>query len=265
MTGYYAKRITDSTCHLLCILVMGLLLLQCGGPVIVDRDTSNRDKVINRLHSESWMERKQAAEELGAYPGSESTGALVEALDDRHGAVIIEALQSLAPRTSRKALPSIRKLARDHRSPNVRWYAIKALAEYEDALNAPIFLEGLESDDWLIRESSITGLLRIEDYSTRYVCLPAIVDMLQDPSTSVQVATMQHLSLVDDRIYEILVKKISGESKHSPAVMLAALEALMDYRLDVGTRERVVELLGHQNRKIRVMALRLLKRNKKLW
>ncbi len=244
---------------------MGLVFLQCAGPLIVDRDRDYAEKLIRQMESKNWQQREQAAEELALYPGKESTAALVDALDDRHGAVIIQALQSLAPRTSPEALPEIRKLAKNHRSPNVRWYALQALAGYEDALNAPVFLDGLQSDDWLIREASIIGLLKVEDYGTRYVCLPAIVETLNDLSTSVQIAAMNHLSLIDDRIYNILVSKIKEGSDSSPAVMGAALGALGDYRLDAETHERVVELLGHQNRNIRLMALRLLKRNKKLW
>ena len=244
---------------------MGLVFLQCAGPAIIDRDRDNEEKMINQLESANWLRREEAAKRLAVYTDRKSTAALIGALDDRHDAVIIQALQSLTSRTSSKALPVIRNLAKNHRSANVRWYAIKALAEYEDALNAPIFLDGLQSEDWLIREASITGLLKVEDYSTRYVCLPSIVESLKDPSTSVQIAAMKHLSIIDDKIYSILASKISEKSDSSPAVMLAALEALMDYRLDADTRERVVNLLGHQNRNIRLTALRLLKRNKEIW
>ncbi len=264
MTGYYEKRIIDTLRCLLFVLITVFAFLQCSTSVLRDREKEDVDRIIRELNSTSWIKREKAAEKLGNYTSKKSTKALINALDDRHDAVIIHALQSLATRKSEKAYDKIRELAKKHRNENVRWYAIKSLAQYRDALDAPIYIDGLESDDWLIREASIVGLLLVEDYSTRYVCLPAIITTLDDPSMSVQIAAIKNLSIIDDGIYKALVKKIDKEAETRSTLLAVVLEALMVYRLDEKTRERVVELLGHRNWTVRVTALRLLKGNKLL-
>ncbi len=264
MTGYYVKRITDALPCLLVVILTGFVCIQCSNSVIKRSDRKEVEKLIRQMNSTSWVTREQAVRKLGDHASRKSTRALIKALDDRHDAVIIHALQSLTLRKSEKAHDKIRELAKNHRNENVRWYAIKALTPYRDALDATIYIEGLESYDWLIREASIVGLLAVEDYGTRYVCLPAIVDTLNDSSMSVQIAAIKNLSIIDDRIYTALVEKLDKEAGTKPTLLAVVLKALMSYRLDEKTRERVVELLGHRNRTVRVMALRVLKKNQVL-
>ena len=62
-------------------------------------------------------------------------------------------------------------------------------------------------------------------------------------------------------IYNEIVKIIKNKSS-GLSLLKAALSAARGYRFDEETRERIVKLLTHRNREIRILSLQALKQEK---
>jgi HEAT repeat protein len=238
----------------------------CGGGAtrLKKEDRQKIRETAARYENPNWQVRRGAVKELGSYPAREAEEVLVNALDDSHTLVRIEALEGLAKTDNRKARRRIRALAEYERNNNVRWQAIRVLGTFRDARDAVVFAKGLSSEDWLIREESIKGLLAIDDFAIKYVSVPYVLQALEDPSLNVRVAAMENLSVRDERIYRALAAMLDDQVMTRHTLLKALLKALNGYRLDGLTLKRTTSLLVHQNVEIRVLALRLLKRDREL-
>lgn len=238
----------------------------CGAGVqqIKKDERQKAREAAARYENASWQVRRAAVRELAGFKGREVEDLLLRALDDSHSLVRIEALRSLEGTESGKARRRIRALAEYEPNVNVRWQAIRVLGGFRDARDSVVFAKGLSSDDWLIREESIKGLLAIEDFAIRYVSIPYILQALEDPNINVKLAAIEHLTIRDERIYKALASMLDDDSSTRHTLLKALLKALAGYRLDGLTLKRVSALLVHQNAEIRVLALRLLKRDREL-
>jgi len=93
---------------------------------------------------------------------------------------------------------------------------------------------------------------------------PAKAELSAEPSEQVRVAAMENLSVRDERIYRALAAMLDDQVMTRHTLLKALLKALNGYRLDGLTLKRTTSLLVHQNVEIRVLALRLLKRDREL-
>ncbi|MCU0843366.1 MAG: HEAT repeat domain-containing protein [Spirochaetes bacterium] len=235
-----------------------------GGPQLKKEDRQKIRETVARYESASWQVRRSAVKELASYKIREVEETLIKALNDSHTLVRTEALDSLEKTENKKARRQIRALAEYEQNNSVRWRAIGVLRGFRDPRDAVVFAKGLSSDDWLLREESVKGLLSIEDFAIKYVSVPYVLQALDDPSINVKVAAIEHLSVRDERIYRALAAMLDDEVTTKHTLLRALLKGLHGYKLDGLTRKRATSLLLHQNAEIRVLALRLLKRDREL-
>ncbi len=229
-----------------------------------DRDSFN--KIIQQYQSPDWETRRSALSALSLYsfPPSDPYFPILEktlilALDDPHPMLRIEALKCLQKMHGMKVRARIAEIASYDPSPNIRWSAIRTLAGYKDPSFVQVFIIGLSSDDWLIREESIRGLLLIDDVSIVQLHLNYILTALEDRELSVRLAALESLSLREPRLYNAIAGMLNTDISDKNTLLKALLRAIQGYELDPETKRRVTDLLLHPNVDIRVLALRAIK------
>lgn len=254
---------------ILIFILLIISLFACKESLIISEKKENRkviEKYAKQYESKNWEERIEAIQNISKYSNSTDTDIvkkiLIQATYDIHLSVRVEALKGLAGLPSINAMARIVKLATTEDNDNVRWYALHALAYYRDSTSAPIFIIGLKSKDWLIREISIKGILMINDLSEKYKMIPYIVKAIKDPNNSVKITTLKYLDIKDDKIYNEIIKIFNKHIDSGNTQFKASLMAMRGYKLDEKTREKVINLLTHENREIRILALRILKEEK---
>ena len=248
-------------------MLMALICLHAAGCVSWDmiRVQRQREAAI-RYPSADWQERRSIAHDIVRYYGKDKNdlviGILAYACRDPHPAVRMEAVQSLAKIKPEHALPLLQKIAREDSSDNVRWYALAALRVFNDPSSADIFVQGLGSPDWLIREECVRGICSLDDATVRAKLIPPIIKAMHDPSTSVMLTALRQVRTRDDRIYTVIAEKLKSATNNDYSLLEACLIALKGYRLDPKTKEKVINLLLHNNPRIRILALRVLKEDR---
>lgn len=238
---------------LLVIIVLSFAV-SCTRPVITQPEIKKSSEYLEMYKSGDWTVRKTAIQKLSKFNDQESIDALIVATNDSHSAVVIEALRALRRHKPAKALDRITELAEKSTHPNIRWHAIRTLGFYKDPTSAVIFAKGMNDEDWLIREESIKGLLKINDYSIRFISIPYILQALEDPSNTVKLAALKYLRIKDPRIYQKLSKILLDSQDYQQKIIEETLIALKSYELDEVTKEKVIYYLTHQNQKIRLAA-----------
>ncbi len=186
---------------------------------------------------------------------------LIRALDDDHKLVRIEALKGLYHFKPLSAKSKIKKIAELSTDDNIKWNAIRTLSLYRDPTAAIIFAKGLKNRDWLVREEihqSPADDQRFRDKESR-PSSPYISEALNDSKESVIITTLKNLDIKDRELYAIISRIITTTPYYKQSLYLAALKAIKGYKLDRKTRNKVVELLTHRNKEVRLMALRVLK------
>lgn len=248
------------------IFFLPLLHLSCGKSVAdYSKDNIIKNKITESVHlysSDNWEDREEAVITLYKYKNSVFSGNILlfflKASEDRHSSVRITAIKGLHQMTDPAALARLRIMAMEDRKINVRWHALEALADYRIKDNEKFFTENFKSEDWIIREAAIIGLLKINDPESQIKNISIIKDGINDPVISVRLATLHNLELKHDLFYPDIAK-IINDKQSSHSILKAALYAIKGYRLDYNTRDRLISLLTHYNREIRVFAFRALK------
>ena len=257
------RRIFPIPILFLALYVAGCNLFQKAEIVRIQNQRSS----ANKYAAGDWMERRDAVREIVNYLGKEKNdliiGTLMVAAHDLHTAVRIEAVKGLTKISPERSIPVIKKMASEDREGNVRWYALKSLQTFNDPSTAGIYVKGLESEDWLIREESIRGILALDEKTIRAGLIPSIIKALNDPSSSVVITALKSITIKDARLYQVIADKFNSYADHQFSLLEASLHALEGYRLDAKTREKVINLLVHNSNVIRVLALRVLKQEKK--
>ncbi|MBN1531558.1 MAG: HEAT repeat domain-containing protein [Spirochaetes bacterium] len=248
------------------LMLLVPLLVHCGhGMYITDEAAIAaliKDRILQYQNSD-WETRQHAVSDLAAQ-GERSDNKLLEialivSSEDQHPGVRIEALKGLAAMKTEKTLERLSDIALSDDSPNVRWQALKALAPLRNPSVIDVFTRCYDSDDWLIREASIEGLMTLGDQAPRDTILTYAEKGLKDPNESVKITTMKCLTVKDDALYPMIKEIFNREKKSSHPLLNASLIALKGYVLDAQTREDVIDLLAHRNLEIRLQALRVLK------
>ncbi len=257
------------TRSLLCALLLSMLLTDCN--MLQRAEIIRRQNVrnaANKYAAGNWLERREAVNEIVKYYGPEKNeliiGTLHVALSDPHEAVRTAALEDLARLRIEAAHAAIKILADEEKNTDTRWYALRALRAFRDPADIDVFLKGFQSDDWLIREASIKGLLSMDDQSIKTRLVPQIISAINDPRESIAITTLRRLKTKDERLYKVITDKFSRLTNFNYSFLEATLMALNGYQLDEKTRTLTINLLVHQNLKIRLLALKVLKNEKLL-
>jgi hypothetical protein len=220
----------------------------------------------NKYATGNWMDRRDAVKEIVTCLGHDKNdlviGTLMVASRDPSPTVRIEAVKGLGILKTSAALEVLKKLASDDSNGNVRWYALKELRTFKDPSLAEIYIKGLGSNDWLIREESVKGMLAMDDAIIKEKLIPYIIKAMHDTSSSVVYTTLHGVKIKDPRLYQAIVDKLNSCSPYHYSLLEASLIALEGYRLDPKTREKVINLLFHDSIHIRLLALRVLKKDK---
>lgn len=236
----------------------------CGRIADIKGEEDKIQGLIRSYESGNWEIRRKTVEEISPYQSVEVEKLLLQATEDSHQLVRIEALKALKKRGNKKVKRAVKRLAEYERDSNVRWHALQTLAEFRDPTAAPVFVQGLGSTDSLIREESVRGLLLIDDFAIKYVSIPYILQALEDPSINVRLAALNHLSFQDERIYAAMTGMMDREALNRYTLLKALLKALEGYRLDSTTRKKISALLVHPNLEIRLLSYNVLKKDREL-
>ena len=239
-------------------VLLTLIIIACStDPLLLKKDESI-DQYRRMYESDDWTARKNAVARTSRIATPEAAEFLLKATYDSHAIIRIEALTGLRRHTPNRALERIKEIAENESSVNVRWHALKTLGYYREPTAALIFAKNLKNEDWLIREESIKGLLKIDDYAIKYVSVPYVLEALGDSSMSVKLTTLKYLRVSDPRIYQKLSSMLLAAGDSQQALIEETLKALKGYDLEPKTRERVIRYLTHQNVNIRLNAHRVL-------
>lgn len=249
--------------------IAGLCLFGFAGCVILkntDRYQAQRARMLAEKYSgAAWPERREIIREIVKYYKSSQAGlvtaTLARAAEDSHQAVRIEAVRAVDRVEEKWSHELLRKCALTDASDNVRWYALKALKKRRDPADVEVFIQGMQSEDWLVREESVGGMLALDDATIRERLVPYIIRAINDPRTNVSLAALRKIRVKDDRLYAAITAKLNAATDFDYSLIASCLEALNGYRLDEKTRERVIQLLLHQNVRIRLLALQVLKQD----
>lgn len=241
-----------------------MLFISCSHDMGLKRDF-DYNEYKKSYENSNWLQRKDILLRASRYSSSNTTRLLLLAIDDKHPEVQSDALLHLGKYLPPEAKEKVRELARHAKNDNIRWYALLVLARYQDPKSASIFIYGIRDKDWLIREASIKGLLRIDDRETQYKSIPVIIKSLRDQRINVKLAALEMLRIRDKKLYAVISVMLHQNIKRENNTMIqATLKALNGYIIDKKTRKKLINLLVHPNKDIRVYAFRVLKREKEL-
>jgi hypothetical protein len=234
------------------------LFISCSSTSINDQKAD--DALINRanslMQSSRWTDRVNAIQLLSGQINPRSELILINAAEDQHTRVRIEASAALSFFSTKTSLTVLHKMALDDSDSNVRLTSLKGLLLRHDAESAPVFIKAFTETDWLLRVTAVLGFCKINDHSVQMKYLQNISDMLDDPSENVRSAILNNYSIQDIRIYQFIKKSISNKAViYRPSYLKALLFSLQNYKMDSQTRLRVSSFMTHANPDIRIMAL----------
>ena len=283
MTGDTDITRSGFVCFLIIIFFCISPLFSCASNNKFFESIEARQKIkaaIDEYKSQNWKQRFHAIKEISDYIGPTNfesgillkennlnyqllEALLIKASNDIHASIQIEALRGLAVLKSRNAYSKIEKIAIDeNEEDNVRWYAITTISVYRNPASFNVFIKGLGSDDWIVREASIKGLAALEGIINDSLLVEPVVRAINDENQGVQIAALKNITIKKDSIYSAIVNLFESKEKANSSLLEAILTALNGYKLDGKTRERVINLLGHPDRDVRLLALKVLKKEK---
>ncbi len=268
LTGFLLKKNRNSMYRiniLLLILIKVTLLINCSSTARFSDDAEIQNSIktaVNNYNSDNWEIRLKSIKSVSKYSDSiyakNSILLVIKALDDSHSTIRIEALKILRKIKAPVAEEKIRTIALTDMNSNARYYAFSALGEYRNISNETAFLKGLESRDWLVRESALAGLMKINDPEIQIKYIDIILNAMKDKNISIKLACISNLTIKDPLIYSEL-SKIINNKKSSLYLVKAALKQIKGYKIDDKTKSRVISLLTHRDKEVRILSLQALK------
>ena len=250
---------------LLLIIMNVTLLISCSSTARFSDDAeiqNNIKSAVNNYNSDNWEIRLKSIRSVSKYSDSiyakNSMLLVIKALDDSHSSIRIEALKILRKIKAPAAEEKIRAIALTDMNSNARYYAFAALGEYRNIKNETAFIKGLESRDWLVREAALSGLMGINDPEIQIKYIDIILNAMKDKNVSIKLACISSLTIKDPLIYSEL-SKIINNKKSSLYLLKAALKQIKGYKIDDKTKNRLISLLTHRDKEIRILSLQALK------
>jgi HEAT repeat protein len=220
---------------------------------------------VDNYNSENWEIRLLAIKSISKYSDTvyakNSLLLLIKALDDPYSEIRIKALKSLKKIKASAAEGKIGYLALTDENPNVRYFAYLALEEYTNIADEDIFLQGLNNDDWLVKEAALRGLMRIDDQAIQIRHINIIINCIKNKNTAIRLTAIQYLTIKSTLIYDELADIINDKTS-GLSVLKAALSEIKGYKFDIKTKMRIIELLTHRDKNIRLLSLQALRYEK---
>jgi len=220
---------------------------------------------VNNYNDENWEIRFSAIQSVSKYSDTiyakNSLLLLIKALDDPYSEIRIESLKSLKKMKAAAAERKIGDLAMRDGNQNVRYFAYLALEEYGSIENEDIFLNGLNIGDWLVKEAALRGLMRINDNAIQIKHIDTIVDSIKSGNIALRLTAIQHLTIKSASIYDEL-SGIINDKKSGLTILKAALSEIKGYKFDIKTKVRIIDLLTHRDKTVRVLSLQALQYEK---
>jgi HEAT repeat protein len=217
---------------------------------------------VNSYNSEDWETRLNSIKSISKYSNTvyakNSLLLVLKATDDTHSEVRIEALKILKKSKAPAAEEKIGQIALSDENSNVRFFAFSALEVYGNIKNENIFFRGLDDSDWLVKEASLKGLMKIDDPGIQYKYLDTILKAIHDSNISIKLTAISNITIKDQLIYNELAEIINNKES-GLSILKAALHKIAGYKLDKKTKKRVIELLTHRDKSIRLLSLQVLK------
>jgi len=251
----------------LCLFLV-LTNTSCSGNQIVSSDSVVKSEIIkgiNDYSSENWEIRLRGVQTVSNYGNTIYAKnvllLLMKAADDMHPRVRCDALTGLKKMAAPAAMEKIRELALTDKDSNVRLFAISALEVYKSIQNEDIFLKGLDDQNWFVRETSLRGLLLIDDQYLQTRHKDIIIKAISDDNISIRLTALNSVRIKDPLLYTE-ISRIINNKESGLSILKAALFAVKGYRLDDITRNRIISLLIHRDEDIRLLSLQVLKAEK---
>jgi len=242
-----------------------LMLLRCSSTNRFSEDIEIQNNIttaVNNYNSDNWETRLNSVKIVSKY--SESVYAknsmllVIKALDDSHSIVRIEALKVLKKMKAPAAEEKIGILALTDENANARFFAFSALEEYQNIKNEDIFIKGLNDRDWLVKEASLKGLMKINDPEIQIKYIDIILNAMKDKNISIKLACISNITIKDPLIYVELAGIINNKES-SLYTLKAALAKIKGYKIDDKTKKRIIALLTHRDKEVRILSLQALK------
>lgn len=247
------------------LILTGFLVLCCSSNNQFIEDMAAQQEItaaVNNYNSENWEVRLASVKSISKYSDSVYTKnsllLLMKALDDSHAKIRIEALKTLKVMKAPSAEEKIGSIALNDINSNVKFFAYSALEEYGSIQNEDIFIHGIDDTDWLVKEAALKGLMKIKDPEIQIKYLNIIVSAINDKNISVKLTAISNLNIKDPLIYENL-SEIINNKESGLSVLKAALEKIKGYKFDNKTKGRLIELLTHRDKNVRILSLQALK------
>ncbi len=267
-TGFLLKRNSNLMLRnsiIVLIFIQILFLLKCSTAVKFSSDAEIQNNItiaVTDYNSDNWETRLKAIKSVSQYSDSiyakNSILLVFKALDDSHSKIRIEALKIFIKIKAPAAEEKIGELALTDENSNARFFAFTALGEYQNIKNEYIFVKGLKDKNWLVREASLAGLMKINDPEIQIKYIDIILNAMRDNNVSIKLACISNITIKDPLIYSELTKIINN--KNSGLYLLkAALNKIKGYKIDDKTKKRIITLLTHRDKDIRILSLQALK------
>lgn len=247
------------------LILIYAFFLQCSNAGKFSKDAAIQKDItsaVNNYSSDNWEIRLNAVKSISKYSNSiyvkNTILLLILALEDSHSEIRIESLKILKKIKAPSVEEKLRQIAVTEENPNVKHYIYSALEDYGNIKNEKLFIRGLEDRDWLVQEAALKGLMKINDPAIQSRHLSIILNAVKNRNVTIKLAAISSIAIKDPSIYIELARIINN--KESKLVILkAALQKIRGYKLDEKTKKRIIEMLTHRDKNIRVLSLQALK------
>lgn len=250
--------------------ISGLILLVIASVTLVSCSRGMSVKQINSAvlsaqktynSSSKWQDRERAIKSVKPFETKRALELKMAATEDTHSKVRVQAVMGLAPfiRDDNVKDKLILMSQKDREIP-VRYASLKTLANNPDISMYGLFEKYTYDTDWLFREIAYRGIMGITDEQMNEKSTALLIRGLSDSQETVQITILKSIKLQNDELYQSIRKNFFIKDYEKKITLLCAtLKAVKGYNMDIRVRERVEQLILHQNKEVRVLALRALK------
>jgi len=234
---------------------------QFNDDAVIQEDITN---AINNYSSEDWEIRLNSIKRMSRYTGTayakNSLMLVIKAMDDSHSKVRIESLKILQKLRLSAAEEKIKNIALSDENANVRFFSFSALEEYGNIKYERLFIKGLEDKDWLVQEAALKCLMKINDPGIQKKHLAIILNAMKNKNVSIKLTAILNISIEDPLIYNEFARIINNKDS-GLFILKAVLQKIKGYKLDIKTKKRIIELLTHRDKNVRLLSLQALKQD----
>ena len=250
------------TVTIISLFVISAVMFSCSSGMSVKEINEAVISAQNIYYSSSkWQDREKAIKSVENFETKMAFELKMEATGDTHSKVRVQAVKGLAPFVKDENVrEKLMIMSRKDREVPVRYASLATLAASPDISMYSLFERYASNEDWLFREIAYRGIMGITDkeYDERSTTL--LIRGLSDTQENVQITILENIKLQNDELYQSIRKNFFNKDYDKRITLLCAtLKAVRGYNMDIRVRERVEQLILHQNRKVRVLALRALK------